>query len=691
MVDVVLGGQALGQGVHIVDGGENVIHNDVLGDQLVGVGADGVFQVVALVLLQQLLENGEAHTLLDAALRRGIEVHIPAHVAHVVGEDPQGLAVHVHGDLVDADGVQLPQLIAGKHVARLVEQLAGGGVDHRVRQGPLGGPDPEGQLFVELIAAHGTQVVPAGIKEEAVNQGLGGVHRGGLAGAQLAVDLQQGLLIALAGVLLQGGPDGGVAAEGVQNVAVLLEAQGADEAGNGQLAVFVDADPEQLVGVGLILQPGAPVGDQLSAENGQIGLYVRLLAVVDAGGADDLGDHHPLRAVDDKGAGLGHQGEVPHEDLLLLDDVRLLVAQAHPDLQGRGVVHVPGLALLHIVLGRLVHAVVDEAQLQGVGVVADDAHVGEYRLQAGVQEPLVGILLDLQQVGHGHDLLMPGKVLPQRFAVVLVLGHLVILICLSAPRRREGGTPDFHSALIHTGGLVILMQMALAFFVGNCYTVLSWWSGFAPPFGHSTSVYHFPLDLSRGIFALSGGRFPGKSAVEVTPMLMIYLSAIETPEEKIKFEELYYRYRGFMLKAVKRVLRGDQDAEDAVHNAFLSIARNMKILPEMDSPKLKGFLYIVAEHKAIDILRERKRRENEEPLDEDAPLCVSAGAGERSLDWCIAQLPPRYQEIILLKYSHGYSTREIASILGVSFQAASKLDQRAKARLRELCEKEELL
>ena len=34
----------------------------------------------------------------------------------------------------------------------------------------------------------------------------------------------------------------------------------------------------------------------------------------------------------------------------------------------------------------------------------------------------IGGLLDLQQVGHGHDLLMPGKVLPQSFAVVLVLG-----------------------------------------------------------------------------------------------------------------------------------------------------------------------------------------------------------------------------------------------------------------------------
>ena len=54
-------------------------------------------------------------------------------------------------------------------------------------------------------------------------------------------------------------------------------------------------------------------------------------------------------------------------------------------------------------------------------------------------------------------------------------------------------------------------------------------------------------------------------------------------------------------------------------------------------------------------------------------------------------MPPRYQEVILLKCSHGYTTREIASILGVSFDAASKLNQRAKAKLKGLCEKGGLL
>ncbi len=199
-----------------------------------------------------------------------------------------------------------------------------------------------------------------------------------------------------------------------------------------------------------------------------------------------------------------------------------------------------------------------------------------------------------------------------------------------------------------------------------------------------------PLDLSRG-FVPRGDLSAQKRVLEVMLVLMIYLSAIDSPEDRIKFEELYNKYRGFMLKVASKVLRGEQDAEDAVHNAFLSMAKNMKLVPELDSLKLRGFLYIVTENKAIDIIRGRKRHEVEEPLDEDYPLCAPTEDEEQTLSWCISQLPPRYQEIILLKYSHGYTTREIASVMGISFSAASKLDQRAKARLRELCEKEGLL
>ena len=195
-----------------------------------------------------------------------------------------------------------------------------------------------------------------------------------------------------------------------------------DQAGDGELPVFVDADVADVRQVGLILQPGAPVGDHRDGV-GDVVCLVGVAGIVDAGGTDDLGDDDPLRPVDDEGAALGHQGEVPHEDLLLLDFLGFLVPQANLDLQRGGIGGVPGLALLHGVLGLLVHGEVDEGQLQVAGVVADGGNVPEDFPKAGVQEPLVRLLLNLQQVGHLQHFFMAGKALAQGFSVVYILYH----------------------------------------------------------------------------------------------------------------------------------------------------------------------------------------------------------------------------------------------------------------------------
>ena len=423
MVDIILVDQSVGQSVHIVDGGQNVVHDDVLGHQIVGVEPALLHQLLAAVLAQQLLQHVEAHPLLDAAALLGIEIHVAAHVAHPVGEHPDHIAaVQLHGDLRHADGVQLPALCAGEDVALVEEDLAGGGIGHRHSQLLALGQRPQGQLLIEFIPAHDAQIVPPGIEEQVLHQGLGGVQRGGLAGTQLAVDLQHGVLIRLAGVLLQSHHDAGIVTEAVHDLAVSLEAQRTDQAGDGQLAVLVDAHVEGVVQVGLILQPGAPVGDDGGGVGDAAGLVLGV-GVIDAGGADDLGDDDALGAVDDEGAGLGHQGEVAHEDLLLLDLLGLLVAQAHTDLDGSGVRGVPGLALLHAVLGGLIHGVVDEGELQVARVVGDRGHILEDLPQSRVQEPLIGVLLHLQEVGHVQDFFMAGKALAEGLAVVDVLDH----------------------------------------------------------------------------------------------------------------------------------------------------------------------------------------------------------------------------------------------------------------------------
>lgn len=53
---------------------------------------------------------------------------------------------------------------------------------------------------------------------------------------------------------------------------------------------------------------------------------------------------------------------------------------------------------------------------------------------------------------------------------------------------------------------------------------------------------------------------------------------LETPEEKSLFEQIYLEYRGLMFHVAYEILHNEQDAEDAVHQAFVKIAENIKKL-----------------------------------------------------------------------------------------------------------------
>lgn len=172
--------------------------------------------------------------------------------------------------------------------------------------------------------------------------------------------------------------------------------------------------------------------------------------------------------------------------------------------------------------------------------------------------------------------------------------------------------------------------------------------------------------------------------------MLIYLQAIEEPEDRSKFEQVYLAYRGLMFHVAKQLLNSDEDAWDAVHDAFVSITKNIKKISEPVCPKTKGFVVIVVERKSLDILRRRKRMPTGE-LDDELPGVPIDCEGGSALAQCIARLPARYREIILLKYDQGYTTREVAQIMGLTLANTQSLDQRAKKRLEKLCKEEGLL
>ena len=57
-------------------------------------------------------------------------------------------------------------------------------------------------------------------------------------------------------------------------------------------------------------------------------------------------------------------------------------------------------------------------------------------------------------------------------------------------------------------------------------------------------------------------------------MLSLYLTLIDSEEDKKKFVQFYEAYRGLMHYTANRILQDDFAAEDAVQEAFLRIAKN---------------------------------------------------------------------------------------------------------------------
>ena len=162
--------------------------------------------------------------------------------------------------------------------------------------------------------------------------------------------------------------------------------------------------------------------------------------------------------------------------------------------------------------------------------------------------------------------------------------------------------------------------------------------------------------------------------------MLIYLQTIDDPQDRTRFEAMYSAYRGLMFHVANRILQNAQDAEDAVHLAFLSLA-NCRLPPEL-GPQARHLAAVTAERKAIDLYRARVRRPETELEEERLPGCAPPPS-DGTLAGAMAALPPRYREALLLKYYNGYSAAEVGELLGTTAANVRQILARAKRKLAE--------
>jgi RNA polymerase sigma-70 factor (ECF subfamily) len=178
-------------------------------------------------------------------------------------------------------------------------------------------------------------------------------------------------------------------------------------------------------------------------------------------------------------------------------------------------------------------------------------------------------------------------------------------------------------------------------------------------------------------------------------MLMFYLAALDTEEDKRTFEDIYTRYEIVALRVALRVSHNNHAiAEDAVQNAFMQIIKDWEKFLETPCDKWRSRIVIIVKNKTIDIMRKEKKFV---PLDDYSEL--SDGEPDLSvvferkddaefLRTCVAKLPDIYKVPIQLRYFHGLNNSEIATVLGITPHNATVRISRALTLLCEIVKKE---
>jgi RNA polymerase sigma-70 factor, ECF subfamily len=188
-------------------------------------------------------------------------------------------------------------------------------------------------------------------------------------------------------------------------------------------------------------------------------------------------------------------------------------------------------------------------------------------------------------------------------------------------------------------------------------------------------------------------RLPSRIAKEDEPLLV----AAAKKGDVRAFEELVSRYEKKIFRVTMNITRNQQDAEDAMQDAFLKAYAHLKDFG--GDSRFYTWLVRIAANEAL--MRLRKRRPNvvslDEPLDgeEDllpreikdwgpSPLERFAQTEMREiLDNAIDSLDPDFRTVFVLRDVEEFSTEETAKALGISVPAVKSRLLRARLKLRD--------
>lgn len=171
-------------------------------------------------------------------------------------------------------------------------------------------------------------------------------------------------------------------------------------------------------------------------------------------------------------------------------------------------------------------------------------------------------------------------------------------------------------------------------------------------------------------------------------MLGFYLTLLDTAEEKSKFEQLYIKYRNIMYNYAYSILKDNYLAEDAVHNAFMSLTHNLEKVNDVNCNETRNFLIIIVRNASLKIYNHYKKNIASDDIEiEDSDNTIKIIEREYDLKRiydAILNLNENYSDVLMLKFFYECNNEEIAQLLNITVENVAVRIFRGRNKLKEI-------
>ena len=178
-------------------------------------------------------------------------------------------------------------------------------------------------------------------------------------------------------------------------------------------------------------------------------------------------------------------------------------------------------------------------------------------------------------------------------------------------------------------------------------------------------------------------------------MLAFYMAFIDDEDDREKFEMLCNEYRKRMVYIAYSALGNNEDAEDAVHDTFIKIARNMNSIGDPKSNEALSYVLKATKNTAINLSKKNTTRNKhihledvENMTDEHFFEKLSVSKDYEKIVSAIRNLNDTYRDVMFYHYVCEMKIKDIADLLGKKNSAVRQQLVRGKKMLIEILEKE---